>query len=570
MARRLRFSKNDRVLGLIALMAASSFGVGGIVAFVTAGEASSILQAKVQLATAEHTARDLATEIEQELAYLDDYVLSRSPVMLTRFNDTIAQESETVRKVMDVTADLPDVRSALQALEATSIDWRGRVAVPAIAAIRIGDEASLARFATQAGQDHVAITDGTGRVDRWLTRLEQDVAERQSSAAVTANLGIAIAFGVLVIAFGVALLVVRRFGRALEQDAQQSNLLNQFTEVTSFAADDRHVAEANLIALGRLASPDASVTHLLNRSLDRAVPEAQTGDAVADVLPLRALDRCAGVLRGTMYVSDDLSDNLSVHCPIYPATNGTLACVPLGNDEMVGAVHLYWRRPNALPLDRRSSISRVTEHAALAIGNRRLLAALHGQANTDPRTGLANSRAFDLALEGALVARAGHEPIAVLMIDVDRFKQFNDRHGHPAGDEALRAFAGVLRSCMRDGDVAARYGGEEFAVLLPGVDSGVAAMIAERIRQRTETTIIALAPGITDHITVSIGISHAPEQGLDRVTLLRLADEALYRAKEGGRNRVVGLGELAAPQRALAATADAAVTPPPTRTRRAS
>ncbi|MEO8570162.1 MAG: GGDEF domain-containing protein [Chloroflexota bacterium] len=144
------------------------------------------------------------------------------------------------------------------------------------------------------------------------------------------------------------------------------------------------------------------------------------------------------------------------------------------------------------------------------------------------------------------------------------------RHGHPAGDEALRAFASVLRSCMRDGDVAARYGGEEFAVLLPGVDAGVAAIIAERIRQRTETTIIALAPRLTDHITVSIGISHAPEQGLDRVTLLRVADEALYRAKEGGRNRVAGLGEQAAPQLALAAAAEAAVTPQPTRTRRAS
>jgi diguanylate cyclase (GGDEF)-like protein len=168
------------------------------------------------------------------------------------------------------------------------------------------------------------------------------------------------------------------------------------------------------------------------------------------------------------------------------------------------------------------------------------MAALHGQANTDPRTGLANSRAFDLALEGALSTRATHETLSVLMIDVDHFKQFNDRHGHPAGDEALRAFGGVLRSCMRDGDVAARYGGEEFAVLLRGVDASVASVVAERIRARTESTIIALAPGMTDRITVSIGIANAPDQGLDRVTLLRVADEALYGAKAAGRNRVGG------------------------------
>jgi diguanylate cyclase (GGDEF)-like protein len=242
-----------------------------------------------------------------------------------------------------------------------------------------------------------------------------------------------------------------------------------------------------------------------------------------------------------MYVSDDLSDDLSVHCAVYPQRVGTLACIPLISGESVGAVHLYWARPRALPLAARPNIARITEHAAMAIGNRRLLAALHGQANTDPRTGLANSRAFDLAVEDALAARSIDETLSVLMIDVDDFKQFNDRHGHPAGDEALRAFGGVLRSCMREGDVAARYGGEEFAVLLRGVDASVASVVAERIRARTESTIVALAPGMTDRITVSIGIANAPDQGLDRVSLLRVADEALYQAKAAGRNRVGGL-----------------------------
>ena len=92
---------------------------------------------------------------------------------------------------------------------------------------------------------------------------------------------------------------------------------------------------------------------------------------------------------------------------------------------------------------------------------------------------------------------------------------------------------------MRDGDLAARYGGEEFAVLLPGADEGIVPAIAERIRARIEATIISLSAGVTDHITVSIGIATAPEHGVDRVTLLRLADEALYRAKDNGRNQVV-------------------------------
>ncbi len=397
--------------------------------------------------------------------------------------------------------------------------------------------------ATRGGTGKRAQRDSPQRtIPRWCsvgTGVRQEAAAGQ-----TTNISIGVAFGFLIIAFGVALIIVRRFGRALEHDAREASVLNQFTDLTSFADSDREVAEKNLVALGRLVAPDASVAHLLNRSQERAVPEASTGDAVAEVLPLRALDRCAGVLRGSMFVVDDLSDDLSAHCPVYPAAVGTLACVPLDSGEMVGSVHLYWRRPNALPFDRRPSVARITEHAALSIGNRRLLAALHGQANTDARTGLANTRAFDLALAAALAARIGHEPLAILMLDVDQFKEFNDRQGHPAGDEA---FGAILRSCMRDGDTAARYGGEEFAVLLKGADATVAATVAERIRARTEATIISLGPGITDHITVSIGISIAPDHGLDRVSLMHLADKALYRAKEAGRNRVVGGGPTVPP-----------------------
>jgi diguanylate cyclase (GGDEF)-like protein len=139
-----------------------------------------------------------------------------------------------------------------------------------------------------------------------------------------------------------------------------------------------------------------------------------------------------------------------------------------------------------------------------------------------------------------------------------RARSFNDRHGHPSGDEALRAFADILRSCLRDGDIAARYGGEEFAVALPGIDESTALAVAERIRSRTQGTLISLAPGITDRITVSIGVASAPRQAHDRVTLLRLADEALYQAKQAGRNRVVYAGSTGVPAAGPAVAANGA------------
>ena len=532
------WSRNTRVLVSIALLATGSLVIGGAAFAFTDREQNAISAANANLDALHDIFGDIADAVDGQEGALDDYILTGAPSSLVRYEDDAREDAAAVERLRAADYGQPEIVSALATLSAVNEDWETLVAGPAIAARKSSNQAGLDQFKTQAAADHQAVESALSHAAGLLDDASAALALRSASVGTTRLIGTGTAMGVFLLAFGFALVVVRRFGRLLERDARQAGVLNRFTEVTSFADADGEVAVANLTALGRLVRPDASVTHVLNRSLDRAIPEASTGGAPAEVLQLHDLNRCAGMARGSMYVSDDLADDLSVHCPVYPASSGTLACIPLSSGEPVGAVHLWWATPNRLPLELRASVSRVTEHAALAIGNRRLLAALHGQANTDPRTGLANSRAFDLAVEQTLAARAGHESASVLMLDIDHFKAFNDRHGHPAGDEALRSFAGVLRSCMRDGDVAARYGGEEFAVLLPGVDAAAAKTIAERIRARTETTIVSLAPGLTDRITVSIGVASAPEQGLERVALLRLADEALYRAKEAGRNRV--------------------------------
>jgi len=322
--------------------------------------------------------------------------------------------------------------------------------------------------------------------------------------------------------------------------AKEAAIVNQYTELTALTEDDVSLSIATLATLDELLRPDSAALHVSNRSQDRAVPQATLGDQNADVLSLHELGRCPALRRGSLYVTSDVSARLSFHCPVYPVESGTLACVPLmALGETVGAIHLHCADARELSLPLRLAITRVSEHAALSIANRRLLLALRGQANTDGRTGLTNSRAFDEALERHLANRVEAEPVAVLMLDLDHFKDFNDRYGHPAGDEALQAFAHLLGSSIRENDVAARYGGEEFAVFLPGLTASGAAEVAERIRERTESTIIPLAPGLTGHLTVSIGIAVAPDDGAQRVMLLKAADDALYRAKLAGRNRVV-------------------------------
>ncbi|WP_256261415.1 sensor domain-containing diguanylate cyclase [Pseudomonas gingeri] len=161
-------------------------------------------------------------------------------------------------------------------------------------------------------------------------------------------------------------------------------------------------------------------------------------------------------------------------------------------------------------------------------------------AATDSLTGLANRRALDqvLAQEWARAQRSG-KPLSLLMIDADHFKAFNDRHGHPVGDQALRQLAQVIdASIRRPGDMAARYGGEEFAVVLPETDAQGAWVLAQKIR----TAMTAQAPFKGDRlaITVSIGAStlSPPAEGTVE-QLLREADQALYQAKDNGRDQVV-------------------------------
>jgi diguanylate cyclase (GGDEF)-like protein len=160
---------------------------------------------------------------------------------------------------------------------------------------------------------------------------------------------------------------------------------------------------------------------------------------------------------------------------------------------------------------------------------------------TDGLTGIPNRRMFDeLSIREWRRCERMKKPLALVMLDVDNFKMFNDEYGHQAGDECLRAVAGqVARAAPRAADLAARYGGEEFALVLGETDADGARWVAENVRQRVgELNILHATP--KRHVTLSCGVvSVIPASGLSFETLLRSADRALYQAKSGGRDRVV-------------------------------
>jgi diguanylate cyclase (GGDEF)-like protein len=168
-------------------------------------------------------------------------------------------------------------------------------------------------------------------------------------------------------------------------------------------------------------------------------------------------------------------------------------------------------------------------------------AQLESLATTDGLTGLKNRRTFDQRLEEEFLrARRYGAPLSLLLLDVDKFKQYNDSFGHPAGDEVLIGVGKILADGVRATDIAARYGGEEFALILTGTEAPGAMILAERLRQKIEGK-----EWPNREVTASIGVATFRTEMRSRAEMTAAADAALYASKEAGRNRVTHVKDLA-------------------------
>ncbi len=199
--------------------------------------------------------------------------------------------------------------------------------------------------------------------------------------------------------------------------------------------------------------------------------------------------------------------------------------------------------------DERDLLESLAAQFGVALENARAFAEQQALAVTDALTGLYNRRQFNLRLEEEVGRAARYqEPVALVMVDIDDFKSFNDTFGHPAGDRVLKSLAIVMRSHLRRVDMVARYGGEEFAIILPRALPADAYRVAERIRAAVEAQMQPIVADICadaapekpprEKITISMGVAGAPRHAQEAPTLLNLADVALYEAKRRGKNQV--------------------------------
>jgi diguanylate cyclase (GGDEF)-like protein len=185
-------------------------------------------------------------------------------------------------------------------------------------------------------------------------------------------------------------------------------------------------------------------------------------------------------------------------------------------------------------------ISILSNIISIAVSNASLYEEIEQLSYTDGMTDLHNYRYFELRLkEEVMRHRRTKNPLSLLILDVDHFKNFNDTMGHPEGDQVLRKVANILKETVRENDIVARYGGEEFAVILPSVEHEGAAILAERIRKKIEETYFEheeVQP--INKVTVSVGGAVAPDNAENFKELIHKADSALYAAKRSGRNQI--------------------------------
>jgi diguanylate cyclase (GGDEF)-like protein len=216
-----------------------------------------------------------------------------------------------------------------------------------------------------------------------------------------------------------------------------------------------------------------------------------------------------------------------------------LAAPLVAEERVLGLLTLVGDPERPFGRDDAERVGSLVGQGAVAIENARLHRLIQKQAKTDPLTQLLNRREFEeqLAREVERAQRFG-TPVGLVVLDLDDFKLINDRFGHLAGDGVLKAAASAIRQCTREIDQPARWGGEEFAVILPHTGLDGAARLAERLRQAIGERQIPTPDGRSVRVTASFGVAALPGSGTTQVELTAAADDAVYRSKRAGKNRV--------------------------------
>jgi diguanylate cyclase (GGDEF)-like protein len=349
--------------------------------------------------------------------------------------------------------------------------------------------------------------------------------------------------------------------RAVERAKYEHERFYQATAMLGRALTVEQVMETAFDAAAAIVDYDAAAIALYDRDKARhrvaAVRVRAGGEGLIDpkqLLDLEFKDNAglaSMVVKNRHYLPAS-GEPREVSAPIYTRkvklddAKSLLVLPLLAADEPIGTLTLLARTEKRFVKDVREMLAVIANQVAVSLENGFLYKKMETMATTDGLTGLTNHRTFQQRFADLLERAQRHNgKVALLLCDIDHFKNVNDGYGHPVGDEVLRRVARVLQEVPRKIDIPARYGGEEFAVLLDNVDVAQAKVVADRIRIEISKVVVETDKGPLS-VTESVGVAAFPDDGRDRTTLIERADLALYHAKHTGRNRVVTWAEVQA------------------------
>ncbi|WP_394203002.1 diguanylate cyclase [Shewanella waksmanii] len=249
---------------------------------------------------------------------------------------------------------------------------------------------------------------------------------------------------------------------------------------------------------------------------------------------------CWALRKGKYHLANDDYHSLPCH-HMQELGHDQSLCIPLtAHGNTIGMLHLYFGESSVKVEQSTLRLAfTIAEHLGLALANLSLQEKLRSQALSDPLTGLYNRRYFDESFEQALIHRSEKHSVALLMLDLDFFKRFNDNFGHDAGDYVLKEVSALIVRMIGSDDIACRLGGEELGVILSHADQSQAMEMATRICRQVSQLHLQLKGISLGKVTVSIGVVSYPQVEGDKEQLVKFADMALYRAKEQGRDRAL-------------------------------
>jgi diguanylate cyclase (GGDEF)-like protein len=485
-------------------------------------------------------ARQLSGDMLTREAALRDFLADGRPQTLFPVYELDRRQDAALDEAKELSSDSREELATLDRQSAAEDRWDAL----ATAAIAAREKAHTQPTAAQSAGRHRAVEDFQRANRDYQRSLDtRRVEELKAAAIVPVKLlvTLSVLFGAVALLFGLRRRRTLADARALERDHEAAD--RHYADGQARFAEAMQVAENQseghelLIRHLEAGTPDASITVLIrNNSGDRLEPAVPLPEDSPLAGPLEhAKPRSCLAVRLSRPVDQGPTSDEIIGCEVCGGQPGESTCQPLlVGGEVIGSV-LTTGPEAASDAERRRIRDSVTQ-AAPVLANLRNLALAELRAATDALTGLPNRRAIDDHLK-RLLAQAGRSltPMSAILLDLDHFKEINDTYGHERGDEVLAAVGALMRSELRGGDFAGRNGGEEFIVMLPDTDRGGALRVAEHLRKAMHAVSL---PGVTRPVTASFGVASFPEDALDGATLMRLADRALYAAKQSGRDRV--------------------------------